>query len=105
MFALTLAALAVADPLCSLCSFTWLSAQVHSNMVMHFCGRVADSFDREFRCLYADSQVVQGLGGEGEGPAHYPALHSLMAPRLDLASDRYRCGRPRPRWPTPPPPG
>ncbi|TNN26369.1 Protein FAM83C [Liparis tanakae] len=41
---------ALCDP-----SFTWLSAQVHSNMMMHFSGRIADSFDREFRCLYADS--------------------------------------------------
>ncbi|XP_067316535.1 protein FAM83C [Pseudorasbora parva] len=39
-------------------SFTWLSAQVHSNMLMHFSGQVTDCFDREFRCMYADSQII-----------------------------------------------
>ncbi|XP_030230371.1 protein FAM83C [Gadus morhua] len=53
-------------------SFTWLSAQVHSNMVMHFSGRIADSFDREFRCLYADSQVIECFSGpEDEGQPYY----------------------------------
>ncbi|KAK1157630.1 protein FAM83A-like [Acipenser oxyrinchus oxyrinchus] len=42
-------------------SFTWLSSQVHSNMLMHFTGRIVESFDREFRCLYADSQIVDSL--------------------------------------------
>lgn len=66
-----------------LCSFTWLSAQVHSNMVMRFSGRITDSFDREFRCLYADSQLIEALGQpEEEGPAHYlahyPAFHTVV---------------------------
>ncbi|XP_006639829.2 protein FAM83C [Lepisosteus oculatus] len=39
-------------------SFTWLSAQVHSNMVLHFSGRIAELFDHEFRCLYADSEII-----------------------------------------------
>ncbi|XP_028855391.1 protein FAM83C [Denticeps clupeoides] len=39
-------------------SFTWLSAQVHTNMLLHFSGRITESFDREFRCLYADSQII-----------------------------------------------
>ncbi|MGH0171587.1 UNVERIFIED_CONTAM: hypothetical protein FKN15_061484 [Acipenser sinensis] len=42
-------------------SFTWLSSQVHSNMLMHFTGRIVESFDRQFRCLYADSQIVDSL--------------------------------------------
>ncbi|XP_039590384.1 protein FAM83C [Polypterus senegalus] len=42
-------------------SFTWLSAQVHTNMMIHLTGSIVESFDREFRCIYADSQVISGL--------------------------------------------
>ncbi|XP_044038967.1 protein FAM83C isoform X2 [Siniperca chuatsi] len=80
-------------------SFTWLSAQVHSNMVMHFSGRIADSFDREFRCLYADSQIIDCFfNPEEEGMPYYPSYQAMMAPGmgmglgpvmgLDLLSDR-----------------
>ncbi|CAN9512198.1 unnamed protein product [Ophioblennius macclurei] len=66
-------------------SFTWLSAQVHSNMVMHFSGRVVDSFDREFRCLYADSLVVDAFCNlEEEGLPFYPSYPVMMAPGLGL---------------------
>lgn len=64
-------------------------------MVMHFSGRIADSFDREFRCLYADSQVVDCLcNPEEEGTPYYPSYHSMMAPGagvvgVDVVSDRY----------------
>ncbi|XP_034442591.1 protein FAM83C [Hippoglossus hippoglossus] len=80
-------------------SFTWLSAQVHSNMVMHFSGRIADSFDREFRCLYADSQIVDCFyNPEDEGMPYYPSYQAMMAPgmgpgpvmALDLHADRQR---------------
>lgn len=30
-------------------------------MLMHFTGRIVESFDREFRCLYADSQIIDSL--------------------------------------------
>ncbi|KAK0151404.1 Protein FAM83C [Merluccius polli] len=78
-------------------SFTWLSAQVHSNMVMHFSGRIADSFDREFRCLYADSQIIECFSNpEDEGLPYYPSYPVMMAPSggmgigpgLDVFSDR-----------------
>lgn len=74
-------------------SFTWLSAQVHSNMVMHFSGRITDSFDREFRCLYADSQIVDSFSNsEEEVLPYYPSYQAMMAPGgvvmgLDLLSD------------------
>ncbi|XP_017295259.1 protein FAM83C [Kryptolebias marmoratus] len=81
-------------------SFTWLSAQVHSNMVMHFSGRIADSFDREFRCLYADSQIIECFDNpEDEGMPYYPSYQAMMAPGIsmgmgalgmDLHSDRQR---------------
>ncbi|XP_047438440.1 protein FAM83C [Mugil cephalus] len=75
-------------------SFTWLSAQVHSNMVMHFSGRIADSFDREFRCLYADSQIIETLSNpeDDEGPIYYPSYPAMMGPGLglDLLPDRQR---------------
>ncbi|XP_075869280.1 protein FAM83C isoform X2 [Nelusetta ayraudi] len=63
-------------------SFTWLSAQVHSNMVMHFTGRIADGFDREFRCLYADSQPISCFSpGEDEGGgACYPSYPPVYLP-------------------------
>ncbi|XP_028285016.1 protein FAM83C-like [Parambassis ranga] len=82
-------------------SFTWLSAQVHSNMVMHFSGRIADSFDREFRCLYADSQIIDCFyNPEEEGMPYYPSYPAMLTPGmglgaglglgLDLLSDRQR---------------
>ncbi|KAI3370016.1 hypothetical protein L3Q82_024442, partial [Scortum barcoo] len=64
-------------------SFTWLSAQVHSNMVMHFSGRIADSFDREFRCLYADSQIIDCFfNPEEEGMPYYPLYQGMLAPGI-----------------------
>ncbi|CAK6979080.1 protein FAM83C [Scomber scombrus] len=78
-------------------SFTWLSAQVHSNMVMHFSGRIADSFDREFRCLYADSEIIDCFyNPEEEGMPYFPSYQAVMGPGigmgmgLDLFSDRQR---------------
>nr|XP_043879415.1 protein FAM83C-like [Solea senegalensis] len=72
-------------------SFTWLSSQVHSNMVMHFSGRITDSFDREFRCLYADSQIIDCFyNAEEEGMPYYPSYQAMMTPGmgLDLLSER-----------------
>ncbi|XP_020508713.3 protein FAM83C [Labrus bergylta] len=66
-------------------SFTWLSAQVHSNMVMHFSGRITDSFDREFRCLYADSQIVDCFyNAEEEGMPYYPSYQAVMTPGMGM---------------------
>uniref|UniRef100_A0A8D0H8I8 Family with sequence similarity 83 member C n=1 Tax=Sphenodon punctatus TaxID=8508 RepID=A0A8D0H8I8_SPHPU len=39
-------------------SFTWLCSQVHTSLMTHFRGRIVDDFDREFRCLYAQSEPV-----------------------------------------------
>ncbi|XP_034021799.1 protein FAM83C [Thalassophryne amazonica] len=80
-------------------SFTWLSAQVHSNMVMHFSGGITDSFDREFRCLYADSQIIECFHNPDEdGTPYYPSYQHMMPAvvgagpglSLDLLSDRQR---------------
>lgn len=62
-------------------------------MVMHFSGRIADSFDREFRCLYADSQPIDGFSSPGDegGGAYYPRYPAGPAPllaTLDLLSER-----------------
>ncbi|XP_070703544.1 protein FAM83C isoform X1 [Pempheris klunzingeri] len=66
-------------------SFTWLSAQVHSNMVMHFSGRITDSFDREFRCLYADSQIIDCFfNPEEEGMPYYPSYQGMMVPGVGM---------------------
>ncbi|XP_004068768.1 protein FAM83C [Oryzias latipes] len=81
-------------------SFTWLSAQVHTNMVMHFSGHLTEIFDREFRCLYADSQIIDGFYNPDEdGMPYYPSYQSIVtspamgASRglgLDLLADRPR---------------
>ncbi|XP_037637485.1 protein FAM83C isoform X1 [Sebastes umbrosus] len=66
-------------------SFTWLSAQVHSNMMMHFSGRITDSFDREFRCLYADSQIIDCFfNPEEEGMPYYPSFQAMMPPGMGM---------------------
>lgn len=72
-------------------------------MVMHFSGRIADSFDREFRCMYADSQIIDCFHNpEEDGMPYYPPYQSMLAPGmgmglgpvmgLDLLSDRYEPG-------------
>ncbi|KAG7478293.1 hypothetical protein MATL_G00078760 [Megalops atlanticus] len=74
-------------------SFTWLSAQVHSNMVLHFSGRIAESFDREFRCLYADSQIIDYFHNpDEEGLPYYPMYPSMLVPNMgkDFLQDRPR---------------
>ncbi|KAM9860168.1 protein FAM83C [Aulostomus maculatus] len=78
-------------------NFTWLSAQVHSNMVMHFSGRITDSFDREFRCLYADSHIIERFdAAEEEGVPYYPLYQTAMGGgpgplmKVDLLSDSCR---------------
>ncbi|XP_065135649.2 protein FAM83C [Paramisgurnus dabryanus] len=64
-------------------SFTWLSAQVHSNVVMHFSGHITDCFDREFRCMYADSQIIDRFyNPDDEGLPTYS--FNMMAPRMGL---------------------
>ncbi|XP_066521186.1 protein FAM83C [Hoplias malabaricus] len=68
-------------------SFTWLSAQVHSNMILHFSGRIADSFDREFRCLYADSQIIQRFHNlDEEGLPFYS--YNVQIPTMDFFQER-----------------
>lgn len=70
-------------------------------MVMHFSGRITDSFDREFRCLYADSQIIDCFyNPEEEGLPYYPSYQAIMMPGigmglgpvmgLDLLADRYK---------------
>ncbi|KAF7711373.1 protein FAM83C [Silurus meridionalis] len=67
-------------------SFTWLSAQVHSNMILHFSGRIAESFDREFRCLYADSQIIERFHNPDE--EGLPYYNYKMVTNMDLFQDR-----------------
>ncbi len=64
-------------------SFTWLSGMVHSNMLMHFSGRVTDCFDREFRCMYADSQIIDRFyNPDEEGLPGYS--YHMPVPNLGL---------------------
>ncbi|KAM4842749.1 protein FAM83C [Thomomys bottae] len=55
-------------------SFTWLCSQAHTSMMMQLRGRIVEDFDREFRCLYAESQPVDGF-------CHSEDLLSPQAPR------------------------
>ncbi|XP_006881537.1 PREDICTED: protein FAM83C [Elephantulus edwardii] len=48
-------------------SFTWLCSQAHTSMVLQLRGRIVEDFDREFRCLYAESRPVEGFCS-GEEP-------------------------------------
>ncbi|KAJ8259186.1 hypothetical protein COCON_G00181980 [Conger conger] len=60
-------------------SFAWLSGQVHSNMLLHFSGRITESFDREFRCLYADSQIIDYFHNpDEEGLPCYPVYPPMF---------------------------
>ncbi|XP_076869941.1 protein FAM83C [Brachyhypopomus gauderio] len=68
-------------------SFTWLSSQVHSNMILHFSGDITESFDREFRCLYADSQIIERFHNpDEEGLPHYS--FNAMIPNMYVFQDR-----------------
>ncbi|XP_055977913.1 protein FAM83C [Sorex fumeus] len=53
-------------------SFTWLCSQAHTSMMLQLRGRIVEDFDREFRCLYAESRPVEGFCG-GEDPLTPPA--------------------------------
>ncbi|XP_043946025.1 protein FAM83C [Protopterus annectens] len=53
-------------------SFTWLSGQVHSSMVVHLKGKIIEQFDREFRCLYADSKVIDCFSNPNDESAEFP---------------------------------
>lgn len=56
---------------------------VHSNMLMHFSGHVTDSFDREFRCMYADSQIIDCFyNPDDEGLPSYS--HHMPVPNFGL---------------------
>uniref|UniRef100_A0A8C1UQ60 Family with sequence similarity 83 member C n=1 Tax=Cyprinus carpio TaxID=7962 RepID=A0A8C1UQ60_CYPCA len=64
-------------------SFTWLSGMVHSNMLMHFSGHLTDCFDREFRCMYADSQIIDRFyNPDEEGLPGYS--YHMPVPNLGL---------------------
>ncbi|KAG9353414.1 hypothetical protein JZ751_018010 [Albula glossodonta] len=71
-------------------SFSWLSAQVHTNMLLHFSGRIAESFDREFRCLYADSQIIDYFHNpDEEGLPYYPIYPYMFGQKgKDLTQER-----------------
>ncbi|XP_057700829.1 protein FAM83C [Corythoichthys intestinalis] len=78
-------------------SFTWLASQVHSNVVLHFSGCITESFDREFRCLYADSQIIECFYNDedDEGLPNFPAYRAPLIPlaplvKANLLSEKQR---------------
>ncbi|KAK1337433.1 hypothetical protein QTO34_002060 [Cnephaeus nilssonii] len=58
-------------------SFTWLCSQAHTSMVLQLRGRIVEDFDREFRCLYAESRPVEGFCGGEDPRAPCPPLVAL----------------------------
>lgn len=61
-------------------SFTWLCSQVHTCLMMHFKGKIVDDFDREFRCIYAESRSVNQLGiptAENSTPSPYKTMQKF----------------------------
>ncbi|KAL8179268.1 UNVERIFIED_CONTAM: hypothetical protein K2H54_062307 [Gekko kuhli] len=54
-------------------SFTWLCSQVHTCLVTQFKGKPVEDFDREFRCVYAESRSVNKLSASSaERPTSSP---------------------------------
>ncbi|XP_008569516.1 PREDICTED: protein FAM83C [Galeopterus variegatus] len=70
-------------------SFTWLCSQAHTSMVLQLRGRIVEDFDREFRCLYAESRPVEGFCGS-EDP------QSAWAPHPPPVALAFRPGIPSP---------
>ncbi|XP_015336799.1 protein FAM83C isoform X1 [Marmota marmota marmota] len=75
-------------------SFTWLCSQAHTSMVLQLRGRIVEDFDREFRCLYAESRPVEGFCG-GEDPL------SPRAPRPPPVTLAFGPGIPSPTCSSP----
>ncbi|XP_066091299.1 protein FAM83C [Saccopteryx bilineata] len=64
-------------------SFTWLCSQAHTSMVLQLRGRIVEDFDREFRCLYAESRPVEGFcSGEGPGAPCPPPVALAFGPSI-----------------------
>lgn len=55
-------------------------------MILHFSGHIAESFDREFRCLYADSQIIERFNNPDE--EGLPNHSYNMVPNMDCFQDR-----------------
>ncbi|XP_060087053.1 protein FAM83C [Heteronotia binoei] len=58
-------------------SFTWLCSQVHTCLVIQFRGKLVEDFDKEFRCIYAESRSVNKLSAssaERHNPSPYRNL-------------------------------
>ncbi|XP_044520299.1 protein FAM83C [Gracilinanus agilis] len=66
-------------------SFTWLCSQVHTSLVLQLRGRIVEDFDREFRCMFAESQAVEGFSG-GEEDILVPRAPRLPPPALVFES-------------------
>ncbi|XP_048353983.1 protein FAM83C [Sphaerodactylus townsendi] len=77
-------------------SFTWLCSQVHTCLVTQFKGKLVEDFDREFRCLYAESRSVNKLSAssaEGSTSSSHtnsqktePALKHSQMNESDISS-------------------
>lgn len=64
-------------------SFSWLSSQVHNNMVNYFKGNIVEEFDREFRCLYAcslEADYFSSLENENSKPFRQSPTRSRWTP-------------------------
>ncbi|XP_068933676.1 protein FAM83C [Petaurus breviceps papuanus] len=66
-------------------SFTWLCSQVHTSLVLQLRGRIVEDFDREFRCMFAESQAVEGFSS-GEEDVLAPRAPRPPPPALPFES-------------------
>nr|XP_056701505.1 protein FAM83C [Euleptes europaea] len=58
-------------------SFTWLCSQVHTCIVTQFRGKLVEDFDREFRCIYAESRSVNNLSASSAERSTSSPLRNL----------------------------
>lgn len=56
-------------------------------MILHFSGRITESFDREFRCLYADSLIIARFHNSEDDDL--PAFsYNMSMPNMDFFYNR-----------------
>ncbi|XP_078093013.1 protein FAM83C [Mustelus asterias] len=62
-------------------SFTWLSGQVHLNFVTLSTGQVVQTFDEEFRCLYAESNPIEHFSSVDDDLSYHTSKLRILPER------------------------
>ncbi|GCB72859.1 protein FAM83C [Scyliorhinus torazame] len=69
-------------------SFTWLSGQVHLNFVTLSTGQVVQTFDDEFRCLYAESKPLERFSCSVDKDLSYYTSNLRILPERQNVKER-----------------